>query len=239
MSALLAFALMACAGLILSLHKEAETIAGLPSADFALIITGIALIIFLGGPLLRRHRGAIGTLRNAIGWSALALVFVSIYSVHDHIRPLAERVMAQMRAPIQVTVSTETETEPAEPVKRDVRIRRQVDGQFVATTAINDVPIAMIVDTGASTVVLRAKDAKAAGINLSKLSYSVPVQTANGRSFAAHIKLDYVIIGAVKMKNVEALIARPGALHQSLLGMSFLSRLRSYEFSGDFLTLRG
>lgn len=237
MSALLAFALMACAGLILALHKKAEMIAGLASADFALIITGIALIIFLGGPLLRRHRGAIGALRNAIGWSALALVIVSIYSVHDHIRPLADGMMAQMRGPIQVTVSTETE--PVEPVKKDVRIRRQVDGQFVATTEINNVPIAMIVDTGASTVVLRAKDAKAAGIDLSKLSYSVPVQTANGRSFAAHIKLEYVIIGTVKMKNVEALIARPGALHQSLLGMSFLSRLRSYEFSGDFLTLRG
>ena len=40
-------------------------------------------------------------------------------------------------------------------------------------------------------------------------------------------------------KKVDALVAQPGALTQSLLGMSFLSRLRSYEFSGDFLTLRG
>jgi aspartyl protease family protein len=38
---------------------------------------------------------------------------------------------------------------------------------------------------------------------------------------------------------VEALVAQPGAMTQSLLGMSFLSRLRSYEFTGDFLTLRG
>jgi aspartyl protease family protein len=39
--------------------------------------------------------------------------------------------------------------------------------------------------------------------------------------------------------DVEALIAKPGSLHQSLLGMSFLSRLRSCEFAGDFLELRG
>jgi aspartyl protease family protein len=41
------------------------------------------------------------------------------------------------------------------------------------------------------------------------------------------------------MMDVEALVAKPGNLKESLLGMSFLRRLRSYEFSGDFLTLRG
>jgi aspartyl protease family protein len=47
-----------------------------------------------------------------------------------------------------------------------------------------------------------------------------------------------VTIGSIRLEQVEALIARPGALRESLLGMSFLSRLKSYEFSGDYLTLR-
>jgi aspartyl protease family protein len=67
----------------------------------------------------------------------------------------------------------------------------------------------------------------------------VPVQTANGASYAARLKLPQINIGKVAVRNVEALVARPGSLHQSLLGMSFLSRLRSYEFSGDYLELRG
>ena len=53
------------------------------------------------------------------------------------------------------------------------------------------------------------------------------------------MRLNQVEVGSLGLSNVEALIAQPGDLHQSLLGMSFLGRLRSYEFSGDFLTLRG
>jgi aspartyl protease family protein len=97
----------------------------------------------------------------------------------------------------------------------------------------------MIVDTGASTIVLRPEDAKRAGIDLSKLSFTVPVLTANGRTVAARVRLDSVAIGPLQREDVEALVAEPKALTESLLGMSFLGRLRSYEFSGDFLTLRG
>ena len=97
----------------------------------------------------------------------------------------------------------------------------------------------MIVDTGASTIVLTPEDAKSAGIDIDGLTYRVPVITANGRTVAARVRLNEVAIGPLDRKQVDALVAQPGALTQSLLGMSFLSRLRSYEFSGDFLTLRG
>jgi len=97
----------------------------------------------------------------------------------------------------------------------------------------------MIVDTGASTIVLRPEDAKKAGIDVSKLSFTVPVMTANGRTVAARVRLDSVAIGPLQREHVDALVAEPKALTESLLGMSFLGRLRSYEFSGDFLTLRG
>jgi aspartyl protease family protein len=66
----------------------------------------------------------------------------------------------------------------------------------------------------------------------------VPVETANGRAFAARIKLDRISLGELTLEKVEALVTSEGALQQSLLGMSFLSRLRSYEFSGDQLVMR-
>jgi aspartyl protease family protein len=87
--------------------------------------------------------------------------------------------------------------------------------------------------------VLRPEDAKKAGIDVSKLSFTVPVMTANGRTVAARVRLDSVAIGPLQREDVDALVAEPKALTESLLGMSFLGRLRSYEFSGDFLTLRG
>jgi len=97
----------------------------------------------------------------------------------------------------------------------------------------------MVIDTGATTIVLKPADAELIGINTGSLNFTVPVQTANGSAFAAPVRLKSVQIGPVGLGNVDALIAKPGTLDQSLLGMSFLSRLKSYEFSGDFLTLRG
>ena len=46
-------------------------------------------------------------------------------------------------------------------------------------------------------------------------------------------------LGPISLQDVEALVAKPGSLKENLLGMSFLSRLRSYEFTSDFLMLRG
>jgi aspartyl protease family protein len=70
------------------------------------------------------------------------------------------------------------------------------------------------------------------------LSYSVPVETANGRTRAAPVTLDKVAIGSIVERNIPALIAQPGQLRTSLLGMSFLNRLASSEVRGDRLVLR-
>ena len=119
-----------------------------------------------------------------------------------------------------------------------VRIRQRKDGHFTARAKVNGAHLFMLVDTGASTVVLKPADAERAGIDTSTLSFTIPVRTANGTGFAAPVRLRSVSIGPIALDNVEALVAKPGALNESLLGMSFLRRLRSYEFSGEFLTLR-
>jgi aspartyl protease family protein len=147
--------------------------------------------------------------------------------------PIATRVVVELLPGSAMTV------EQRAGGLTEVRIRKRLDGHFTATTKVNGKKISMIVDTGASTIVLRPEDARKAGIDVSKLIYRVPVITANGRTVAARVRLKEVAIGPLDRNNVDALVSQPGALTQSLLGMSFLSRLRSYEFSGDFLTLRG
>jgi aspartyl protease family protein len=142
-------------------------------------------------------------------------------------------VAGELLPPGQATV---VENESGE---RAVRIRRRPDGHFIARTSVNGTQLTMLVDTGATTVVLKPADAERAGIDVRTLSYSVPVKTANGTAYAAPVRLKAISVGGIDVRGVEALVAKPGTLNESLLGMSFLSRLRSYEFSGDFLTLRG
>ncbi len=93
-------------------------------------------------------------------------------------------------------------------------------------------------DTGASAVVLTQDAAKAAGLPLDFLNYSVAVETANGRTRAAPVTLDRIKIGGIEERAVPALIAQPGQLRTSLLGMSFLTRLKSSEVRGERLVLR-
>jgi len=71
------------------------------------------------------------------------------------------------------------------------------------------------------------------------LAYTVAVETANGRTRAAPVTLDRVAVGSIIERSVPALVAQPGQLKVSLLGMSFLNRLESWEVRGDRLLLRG
>ena len=123
--------------------------------------------------------------------------------------------------------------------ERAVRIRSRANGQFFASVALNGTPATLLVDSGAATVVLKASDAKSAGIDIGQLSFTTPVETAHGTAYAAPVRLRQIQVGTIVLDDVEALVAQPGRLETSLLGSSFLNRLRSYEFTGAFLTFRG
>src|SRR5207302_7704909 len=96
-------------------------------------------------------------------------------------------------------------------------------GSFAVGTQVNGARIPMVLDTGASAVVLTQEAAKAAGLPLEVLNYSVSVDTANGRARAAPVTLDRVSIGGISERSVPALIAQTGQLRSNLLGMSFLN----------------
>ena len=233
MTTWLALFILALAAMLL-LANDSGTIAGVDSDTFGYVALMVALAVFVGGGVLGRYRGRAGPmLRDAVTWLALGLGLVTLYAYKDTLIPMAGRVAGELLPGSAMTVEESTGG------VTEVRIRKRLDGHFNATVKVNGKPISMIVDTGASSIVLRPEDAKKAGIDPGSLSYRVPVLTANGRTMAARVRLDKVAIGPLDRDKVDALVTQPGALTQSLLGMSFLSRLRSYEFSGDFLRLRG
>jgi aspartyl protease family protein len=127
----------------------------------------------------------------------------------------------------------------AQRAARTVEIVRGRAGDFQVAAKINGSRVAMVLDTGASAVVLTQEAAKTAGLPLEVLTYTVTVDTANGRARAAAVTLDRLAVGDIVERAVPALIAQPGQLRTSLLGMSFLNRLESWEVRGDKLMMRG
>ena len=127
----------------------------------------------------------------------------------------------------------------AAPPAREVQIARGQSGEFALRAKINGVNAPMVIDTGATSVVLTYETARAAGLPLELLEYDVDVETAGGRTKAARLTLDRLAIGKLVERSVPALVVPHGQMKTNLLGMSFLDRLESWEVRADRLMLHG
>ena len=221
--------LIAIGLLALVLRHDQGTIAGFETGDFASLIYKIALLIFIGGAVLALFRERVAeAFQAAIFWVVVGLLLAVGYTYRHDLRDIGDRVLSELLPGRAVSRAGGT-----------VEIARGNRGEFAIIVEINGARISTVYDTGASAVVLTQEAAKAAGLPLDFLNYSIAVETANGRARAAPVTLDRIKVGGITERAVPALIAQPGQLRTSLLGMSFLNRLKSSEVRGDRLVLRG
>jgi clan AA aspartic protease (TIGR02281 family) len=110
-------------------------------------------------------------------------------------------------------------------------------GHFTVDAVVNGEPVEFMVDTGASHVVLTLEDARKLGFSASNLDFTHQFESANGVVRAAPVELREFRVGQFQLYDLEAFV-NGGPLPISLLGMSFLKRLRSYEVARSRLVLR-
>jgi len=111
------------------------------------------------------------------------------------------------------------------------------DGHYWAEAVIDGKAVRVMVDTGASVVVLTPADAARLGLRLGAGDFSGTVITASGPVRAAPIVLRSVAVAGARIDQVQALVVENGLPH-SLLGMSYLGRLSSFSATPAGLTLR-
>ena len=135
--------------------------------------------------------------------------------------------------------SASASSAPAQPNSNgsSVVIPRDARGHFVVDARVDGRHMAFMLDTGASTIALRARDAAGLGIHPAARDFTVEVRTANGSTRAAPVQLGMVEISGLNVRNVAALVSPDEALSENLLGLSFLSRLRRFEFSNGKMVL--
>jgi aspartyl protease family protein len=186
-------------------------------------------VVAMAASALGRYRGRLGAAaRDILIWAALGCGFVLVYDYRDDLRPVAERVRAEID-PGYVVEST--------PGTASVARRR--DGHYIVRMKANGVDLPFLFDTGASMVTLRAEDAKSLGVDPKTLRYTETVSTANGVAKAALARLSSLSVGGIARRNVEVLVARDGSLNENLLGQNFLDTLAGYGVEGGRLVLRG
>jgi aspartyl protease family protein len=154
---------------------------------------------------------------------------------------IVPKYAAQMRVrgttPTMMAARPETPAASSASDSRSVVISPGRNGHFEVAGNVDGRRMDFMVDTGASVIALTARDAAMLGIHPAESEYVAMVRTANGTVRAAPVELDRVEIDDLVVHDVAALILPDGALSDNLLGLSFLSRLRRFEYSDGKLVL--
>ena len=190
-----------------------------------LAVLAAALAIVGAGRML--VRGGRRTLVHTAIWLGAIAGLLTAFTFRDE----ATVIVREIRAELMPSVALSRAAGEAE-------LRRSRDGHYSATAEVNGVKLRLMIDTGASMVLIPYEQAARIGINPATLDFSLPVTTANGRSSVAPIRLSSIKIGPIAVFDVAAAVARPGQLKTGLLGMSFLDLLAETTFKGDRLILR-
>jgi aspartyl protease family protein len=212
---------------ILIASRDEDPISKLLRHDVSDLLLKVAMAVFAGGLLLVLFREHLTkALEAALFWIVIGLLLAVGYAYRAELHEAGDRVLAEL---IPGRAATHGNT---------VEIVRSKSGDFSIHTNVNGAKIAMLLDTGASSVILTQEAAKAAGLPIDLLTYTVSVDTANGRTHAAAVTLDRLAVGGLLERAVPALVVKAGGLKSNLLGMTFLNRLESWEVRGDKLRLR-
>lgn len=229
----LTFVLLVLGGglaLLLFNHDSGQTF-GMANEDFGQMIFLLPIAGLLAAGVLAGRRGDMSQILRYIAiWLVIILGLVTAYLYRDDFREVGARLSAGLMPGSAVVTTTDGASE--------VIIHRSMGGHFQTEVDVDGQPVSMLVDTGASAVVLSYDDAERIGLDPQQLSYTVIVATANGRATAAPVRLDELAIGPIVRRNVRAVVAEEGRLDQSLLGMTFLSTLGSLQIQTDELRLR-
>jgi aspartyl protease family protein len=110
-------------------------------------------------------------------------------------------------------------------------------GHFQTEGHIDGQRIGFMVDTGASVIALNETSAARFGLRPSRNDYNATVATANGTIKAARTRIAMVDIGGLIVRDVDAMVLPDEALSENLLGLSFLSKLKRFEYANGKMVL--
>jgi aspartyl protease family protein len=186
--------------------------------DFGRLVYLVLLLVAVGGWMIAAGRGRIGKMaQQAAVWGFIFLGAIASIGLWTDIR---------------------SDVAPRAAVLEDGRIEipRGPDGHYHLTLRLNGTPVAFIVDTGASDLVLSRRDAERIGLDPARLAFTGQAMTANGTVRTAGARIDTVELGGVTERNVRASVT-DGEMVGSLLGMRYLDRFARIEISGNRMLL--
>jgi aspartyl protease family protein len=165
-------------------------------------------------------------LRHAAVWAAILAVIVIGAVYWNDVKAVGLRVRSALVPAYAIDTG-----------QHEMALTQDVQGAYHVIGEVNGHKVDFLVDTGASDVVLSPADAARIGIDTSALRFDRPHETANGIGLGAAFTADSLSVGKIALTDVPVSINK-APMPTSLLGMSFLKRLDSFEFRNGQLILK-
>ncbi|WP_294235990.1 TIGR02281 family clan AA aspartic protease [uncultured Sphingomonas sp.] len=186
-----------------------------------LLIVTVAIVLALA---LARRIPVLRVVASLASWVFLGGLLFVLLQQRQQFDPYIQRAMKVLNLEDQSVVGD------------TVRIRMASDGHFWVRVTIGDVTRRMLVDTGATLTALSVDTARAVGLRPTKPVFPVVLNTANGMIRADTAQIESLRIGTIRADNVPVVIS-PAFGDTDVLGMNFLSRLKSWRVEGSTLIL--
>ncbi|WP_454280808.1 retropepsin-like aspartic protease family protein [Sphingomonas sp. Marseille-Q8236] len=186
-----------------------------------LVIIVIAVVV---AGIVARRVPVLRVAINLVSWVLLAGLLFVVLQQREQFDPYIQRAMQILNLQDQSVVGD------------TVRIRMAPDGHFWARVTIDGVTRRMLVDSGATLTALSTETARAAGLRPSAPVFPVVLNTANGMIRAQTGRVQSLRIGTIRADNVPVVVSAAFG-ETDVLGMNFLSRLKSWRVEGSTLIL--
>ncbi len=182
--------------------------------------------LVLVGSAFFAHRVPIGrAAKMALAWIAIFAIAMVIVTFRNDVKTASQRVWAELVGGGQAEIDGET-----------LRIRKSDDGHFWVNASINGHQERFLIDSGATVIALSVGAAARSGVEPG-MGYPMMMSTANGMIAADRATVGRLDVGPIRRDEIAVVIAEEfGGMN--VLGMNFLSSLRSWSVEGDWLILR-
>lgn len=179
--------------------------------------------LVIAGAVLRRVP-VVGGLLAFASFGALIALLVITLGQRASFDPYLGDLAAALRIEEQKVVGDE------------VRVRMAPDGHFWIRARIDGIERRMLVDSGATVTALSPDTAAAAGLDVGMAGPPVLLSTANGVVQAETSRVGELRLGSIVARGLPVVVA-PGLGDTDVVGMNFLSRLKSWRVEGRTLIL--
>lgn len=193
--------------------------------DWGGLAYGVILLVLVSSSVMVGRRLRLKqSVKYAAAWAGVFLVILVGYAYRIELGDIGNRVVGEVLPYRATNVST-----------GEVRVKAGIDGHYRVEALVDGKRVRFLIDTGASGVVLTPDDAIRLGYDPRRLRFTQIAETANGTVRSAPVRLDFISVGQIQMLNFPASVNEVD-MSDSLLGMSFLARLRSFEVrDGTFI----